>query len=246
VTNPTRFWAHGRSRPAVIAHRGGAALATENSLVALHSAARAGADAVELDVQELGDGTLILAHDAFLATEGRWRWLRDVSYAEFEAAVSASTATVVTVETLLANAVDSSLGLYLELKAVSHRGVTSVIDLLARHDVTDRTVVGSFRADIVEHVSRDGRVVASILFRERFLDPLALARDLGCPLVHPCFDDAPGMADLMRGEWMARLGAAGVGVVAWNTNDVELLRTLTDLGVRALCTDDPRLVAQPR
>jgi glycerophosphoryl diester phosphodiesterase len=246
VTDPTRFWAYGRSRPAVIAHRGGAALAAENSLVAMHAAARAGADAVELDVQELGDGTLVVAHDAFLLTGDRWRWLRDLSYSDFEAAAGASTGAAVTVETLLANAVDSGLGLYLELKAVSHPGVTTVVDLLARHDLIDRTVIGSFRADIVEQVSGDDRVAASILFRERFLDPLALARDLGCPLVHPCFDEDPGMADLMRGEWMARLHAAGVGVVAWNTNDVELLRTLAKLGVRALCTDDPRLVAQSR
>lgn len=51
------------SRPWVIAHRGGAALAPENTLAAFKAAMDAGADAVELDVHLSRDGRLIVMHD---------------------------------------------------------------------------------------------------------------------------------------------------------------------------------------
>ncbi len=53
-----------RHRVAVIAHRGGAALAPENTLAAIRNAIRLGADYVELDVRTSRDGHLVLMHDA--------------------------------------------------------------------------------------------------------------------------------------------------------------------------------------
>lgn len=49
--------------PMIIAHRAGAALAPENTLEALRHAIGDGADAAEIDVQQLGDGTLVVLHD---------------------------------------------------------------------------------------------------------------------------------------------------------------------------------------
>ena len=48
---------------AVIAHRGGSALAPENTLAALRNAVRLGADFVEIDVRATRDGRLVLMHD---------------------------------------------------------------------------------------------------------------------------------------------------------------------------------------
>lgn len=51
--------------PAIAAHRGWhAGGAAENSIAALERAAAGGADAVEMDIRRLGDGTLIVHHDA--------------------------------------------------------------------------------------------------------------------------------------------------------------------------------------
>lgn len=50
-------------RPLIIAHRGGALLALENSAAAFHAAAAAGADAVETDVRQSADGALVCFHD---------------------------------------------------------------------------------------------------------------------------------------------------------------------------------------
>ena len=50
-------------RPWLVAHRGGAALAPENTLPAFDLAARLGADAFELDVHLSADGAVVVFHD---------------------------------------------------------------------------------------------------------------------------------------------------------------------------------------
>ena len=50
-------------RPWLVAHRGGAALAPENTLPAFDLAARLGADAFELDVHLTADGEVVVFHD---------------------------------------------------------------------------------------------------------------------------------------------------------------------------------------
>ena len=47
----------------ITAHRGGALMAPENTVSALKSSIECGADMAEIDVQETGDGKLILLHD---------------------------------------------------------------------------------------------------------------------------------------------------------------------------------------
>ena len=47
----------------VSAHRGGAAYAPENTMVAFRNAVRLGVDELETDVQQSADGTLVLIHD---------------------------------------------------------------------------------------------------------------------------------------------------------------------------------------
>jgi glycerophosphoryl diester phosphodiesterase len=53
-----------RTRPLAIAHRGGAALAPENTLEAFDRGLAAGADGLELDVRLSRDGHVVVIHDA--------------------------------------------------------------------------------------------------------------------------------------------------------------------------------------
>ena len=55
-----------RSRPLVFAHRGGSALAPENTLAAFDRGLALGADGVELDVRLSRDGIPVVHHDATL------------------------------------------------------------------------------------------------------------------------------------------------------------------------------------
>src|SRR5262245_51245771 len=54
------------SRPLVFAHRGGAALAAENTLAAFDAGLAMGADGIELDVRLSRDGVVVVHHDATL------------------------------------------------------------------------------------------------------------------------------------------------------------------------------------
>jgi len=55
-----------RGRPRVFAHRGGAALAPENTLAAFELGLRAGADGIELDVHLSAEGVPVVVHDLTL------------------------------------------------------------------------------------------------------------------------------------------------------------------------------------
>lgn len=52
------------NRKLVIAHRGGSALAPENTLEAFDASTKVGADVLELDVRQTKDGHLVVFHDA--------------------------------------------------------------------------------------------------------------------------------------------------------------------------------------
>jgi glycerophosphoryl diester phosphodiesterase len=54
------------SRPLVFAHRGGCALAPENTLAAFDAGMAAGADGLELDVHLAADGRVVVHHDSTL------------------------------------------------------------------------------------------------------------------------------------------------------------------------------------
>ena len=53
-------------RPQVFAHRGGAGLRPENTILAFEHGLSLGADGLELDVHLSGDGVVVVHHDATL------------------------------------------------------------------------------------------------------------------------------------------------------------------------------------
>jgi glycerophosphoryl diester phosphodiesterase len=73
------------TRPLVVAHRGGSALAPENTLAAFRNAARLGCEAVELDVLMTRDGHLVAHHDDTLArTAGASNRVWDLDLADLK------------------------------------------------------------------------------------------------------------------------------------------------------------------
>jgi glycerophosphoryl diester phosphodiesterase len=53
-------------RPLIFAHRGGAALAPENTITAFDNGLTLGADGIELDVRLSRDGVAVVLHDPTL------------------------------------------------------------------------------------------------------------------------------------------------------------------------------------
>ncbi|MDO8388899.1 MAG: glycerophosphodiester phosphodiesterase [Actinomycetota bacterium] len=221
-----------------LAHRGGAALGPANTLEVVERSVAAGAHAVEIDLQELADGSLVLFHDSSVEIQGVRVRLAEIDARALSEAIGEP---VVQLAGLLAAIAEQAVGLYLDVKRVSAIGLLRAIDTICATTVAERTVIGSFDRRVVGTVSLDGRLRASILYRDRHLDPLELALSLGCAAVHPCFDDEPWMVQELAGEWMERVHSAGLAVVGWNSNDAELLAAMRVAGFDVLCTDDPRL-----
>jgi glycerophosphoryl diester phosphodiesterase len=229
----------GGERSSVIAHRGGAALGVANSVAVMELAAASGADVVEIDVQELGDGELVLFHDSTVTHEGHAIRLHDIGRDRFEELIDGPA----TPFTSLAERLPPlGLGLYLDVKRVTADGLIRIIDSLVASPLRARSVIGSFSAGVVRGVVADGRLPASLLYHDRSADPLSLAAELDVRIVHPCFDSDPWMVGRMAGAWMERVHAGGLCVVGWNSNDAVVLGEMIAAGFDAICTDDPRLV----
>jgi glycerophosphoryl diester phosphodiesterase len=226
-------------KPSVMAHRGGAALGAENSVETFALAAAAGANSVEVDLVQTADGQLVMLHDAFLTNGDVWRWVRDLTLDEITEVTGERPGTHLD---LLSTCAELGLGVYAEVKAASAEPLDRLVNDIIEQDLSELVCVASFRADIVAHVARQNAVDTSWLFLDPGSDPLAVAQDLGCRFVHPCFDLMPDLVNLMDGEWMQRLWDGGRGVVSWNTVSPELMGKMAQAGVAAICTDDPRVV----
>jgi glycerophosphoryl diester phosphodiesterase len=133
----TNLWTGAAFTPVVIAHRGGAALAAENTEAAFRVAADAGSDAIETDVRLTRDGILVCVHDADL-----WRLCNDPR--------AVSDVDLATLRRLLpgmmtlpeALAASGSLGLLLDYKLGDEAVLMSVIGEIERADALSRAMLG--------------------------------------------------------------------------------------------------------
>ncbi|MCA1370078.1 cobalamin biosynthesis protein [Bradyrhizobium sp. BRP14] len=142
----TSYWWISRfeRKPLIIAHRGGAALATENSIEALHAAARAGADAIETDVRLTRDGALICFHDVDLRRLcGDPRAGTDLDLATLRRLLPA----LMTVGEALA--ASGPLGVLLDIKLADEVQIPRVIDEIVRANAVERTMLGLRGIDLI-------------------------------------------------------------------------------------------------
>lgn len=241
------------ARPAVIAHRGYSAVAPQNTLAAVEAACRAGADAVEIDLQPTADGVGAVIHDETVdaTTDGSGK-------------VSALTS-------------DEVLGLdagsYFSPVFSGQRVPTlgDVLGVLSRHPDTDLLLElkGSWTTEQVERVAAtidaagfDNRV----LVQSFWPGTVATVRDVAPHLQGGLLIsfDPPGLLRLCERlqvvacnpsvstvaggpRLVSRLHAAGLRVMAWTANDPAAWTTLvtTDdgAGVDAVITDRPERLA---
>jgi glycerophosphoryl diester phosphodiesterase len=226
-----------------IAHRGASAYAPENTLAAIRKAAELGADMVELDVQVSSDGVPIIIHDLDLSRINGSKLsvarqtlaeLKQLDLGEGERIPILAEA----VETCLAH----DLGLYLELK--SGAAIKPAVTLLRHYGLHEDVIVTSFRPDWLAHVKQlEPKITTSILFGAAQLDPVALAQAIGASYVHPAWESlAPEPHTLLTPAWIARVRAAGLGIICWHEERPAEITALRQLGVDGICSDAPDLL----
>lgn len=257
--------------PAVAAHRGGAALWPENSLLAFRNAIALGVDFLELDVHPTADGEVAVIHDRTLdrTTDGTGS-VATRSAAELRARRLRGPDGTLTgepvplLEEVLAIAAPSRVELLVELKEAEggprwtrRDGVVTALPPSGYEGLEARAL------EALEAAGLAGRATVmafhpSVLTRVRAAAPaqrtaLLVGRaDLAC-VAAPAAD----AVDWARGAGATDLGldhavvdaaaaaaarAAGLRLGVWTVNDEDDVRRVVDLGVEVVTTDRPDLV----
>jgi glycerophosphoryl diester phosphodiesterase len=247
--------ASAQDKPATLlaAHRGGAALWPENSLLAFRNAIALGADFIEFDVHLSKDGELVVIHDPTLerTTTGAGP-VKDLTVAELKALrlkdrTGAVTGEAVpTLDEVVAVAAQGKRRMLLEIKVDAARarypGIEEkVLALLDRHGMAGSTVVMGFGAPTWRRV-RELRpdIATCALYSARSLAGTSLAAELtmlraaGVPFigVEHTVVDAAAVAEARK---------AGIGIGAWTVNDAAEMQRVIDSGAAILITDKPDL-----
>lgn len=231
-----RFWR--------IAHRGASAHAPDNSRLAIERAAELGADMVELDLQVSADGEVVVFHDADLkAKTGVPGPVATYTLAELQQFDLGAGQTILSLTEALALCVELRLGLYLELK--SRAAIEPMLALLAEQDRRPWAMVASFRPDwLAEVKAREPRLRTAILFQSPHIDPVALAQACNADYVHPAWEtQAAQPHTLLTSDWLARVRAAGLGIIIWHEERPTEIAALRALDVDGICSNAPELLA---
>ncbi|MDX1615422.1 MAG: glycerophosphodiester phosphodiesterase family protein [Candidatus Promineifilaceae bacterium] len=223
--------------PLLIGHRGASAQAPENTLAAFALAGQQGAHGVELDLRLAADGVPVVIHDATVdrTTNGSGA-VADLTAAQLQRLNAGAGQPVPTLDDLFA-AFGSTYLYNLELKGrawQAGRLLSAVAESVHRHALARRVLVSSFSPWIMWRSRRyfPPQVALALLVAA---DPLSqqTRRLFHGAAEHP-------QAALVDQAYMDRARARGLRVHVWTVNDPSLARTLLDLGVHALISDDPQ------
>lgn len=123
--------------PLVIAHRGGALFAPENSAQAFERAKAVGAEMVETDVRLCADGALVCLHDADLQRiAGDPRLVAEIGLAELRAILPG----LLTLDEAIA--ASAPLGLLLDVKLTDPAVLPRILDIVAAAGALERVLLG--------------------------------------------------------------------------------------------------------
>ena len=226
-------------RPLVFAHRGGSALAPENTMAAFANGLALGADGVELDVHLSSDGVPVVIHDATVdrTTTGRG------TVAHLRAAELARLG-VPALDEVLRQFRDTRV--IVELK-VNHKSLArAVVDVVRTADAVERVCLGSFGQKVLNAARGLLPALATSAARE----------EVRWALYQSWIRRAPGNAKYAGFQVPEMAGAtrvvsprfvelahrAGLGVQVWTVDTEEDARRLIGWGVDALITDRPDLL----
>jgi glycerophosphoryl diester phosphodiesterase len=250
--------------PWLVAHRGGAALAPENTFPAFDRAAALGAEAIETDARLTADGVVVLFHDeetARLTGEPGTIEARTLAaVGTLDAAFSFSPdggashplrGTGVRVPTL-----GATLARYprMRLNVDAKSEDPALAEALAREVVAagavDRVCLGSFFDAQAERLGRllpgacrylpQGAATCHVLAAK------SGAPGQGCPTGYDLADlpHRLGAMTVVDAKVVAHFHARGIPVHVWTVDDEAEMRELLALGVDGIVTDRPDVLAR--
>jgi len=242
-------------RPLVFAHRGGAALAPENTLAAFETGLALGADGIELDVCVSRDGIVVVHHDRTLdRTTDR---TGDVAALDAQALARVDAGHrfgsdghhpfrgqgvgIPRLDDVLTRFRDCRV--IIEMKINSSEFAAAVVEVVRRADAIDRVCLGSFGRRGLRHVRTAAPALATSAAREEVR--WALYRSwCRWPVSGPAYSgyQIPERAEATRvvsPRFVRDAHTAGLGVQVWTVDTETAARRLLSWGVDGLITDRP-------
>jgi len=239
----------------VAAHRGGAALWPENSLLAFRSALALGVDALEFDLHLTADGEVVVLHDPTLdrtsTGNGSVRDLKLANLADIRLKTREGAVTgerVPTFAQVLDLVAPTSAEILPEIKVDANRqrydGIEEkVLALIRARGLMARTTIQAFQVETIRRVRELEPKARTMLLvargdverdRARPAEAVRRARELGAT-------DLGMNHRLLDADVMSAARAAGIRVSAWTVNEEADIRRMIDLGVDVVMSDRPDL-----
>jgi glycerophosphoryl diester phosphodiesterase len=226
------------------AHRGGALhpelTGLENTVAAFAHAVALGYRYLETDVHVTSDGVLMAFHDVLLdrVSDGSGG-LAGLDAAELARVRVAGREPVPTLAELVAAFPEARFNIDLK----SDGSVAALADFVARHDLADRVLVGSFSPRRIRRFRRlagprvptsghPAEVAAFLLLPGRLARRLTRGRAAALQIPH-----RRGPFTIAGSGVVRRAHTAGMQVHVWTVDDPDEMRLLLDRGVDGLMTD---------
>jgi glycerophosphoryl diester phosphodiesterase len=226
--------------PLIIGHRGASAAAPENTLSAFTLALKQGAHGIELDVRLSADGHPVIIHDATVerTTNGVGQVAALTSNQINELLIDAEH------RVPALNQVFEELGAQLlyniELKTTKlgdPKLAAAVSSCILEHNIQEKVLISSFNPIAVRQVRKHlGPKVPVGLIRQTFLAKYFYL-GVEAEADHPNFT-------LVSKGYMAWARNRGFRVHVWTVDDIHEAQRLSQLGVDAIITNHPALIAQ--
>jgi len=225
----------------VVAHRGAAGRAPENTMASVRAAIEDRADWIEIDVQETADGEVVVLHDSdFMKLagvplkiwEGRLEQVTAIDVGSRFAPEFAGER-VPTLAAVLEEVGASDSGLVIELKYYGHDQELErrVVEQVERAGMADRVAIMSLKQEGI-------RKVRSL--RPEWKLGLLAARAFG-DLARVDADFLAVNLGMARPRFIRHAHAAGKKVFVWTVNDPVTMSRVLSLGVDGVITDEPAM-----
>jgi glycerophosphoryl diester phosphodiesterase len=235
VTHP--FFA--APRPLVFAHRGGAALAPENTIAAFDKGIACGADGLELDVRLSRDGAVVVHHDLTLErTTGLRGTLASRTVDDL------ARANVPTLAAVLERHRD--VRIIIEMKVNTADFARAVVDVVRRADAVERVCLGSYGRRALRAARALDPAIATSAAREEVR--LALYQSwCRWPVARVGYGgyqvpEFSGSTRVVSPRFIRHAHDAGLAVQVWTVDADADARRLLSWGADALITDRPDLI----
>ncbi|WP_431277102.1 glycerophosphodiester phosphodiesterase [Leifsonia poae] len=228
--------------PRIIAHRGLAIEAPENTLLAFLRALSAGATHLETDVHASSDGEAVISHDPDLTrVAGRPVRVEQLTMAQLRRIDLGHGQTFCS----LAEALDAFPEARYNIDIKDARAALPAARAILQARATDRVLITSFDEKRRRAAADALPGVASSASVTRFLPAIlaakfgfaGLARRALCGLVAVQIPERRGPVRLVTPRTVRVLHDAGVEVHVWTVNDPAQMTRLLDIGVDGLVTD---------